>query len=661
MKKIELAAFIFLFLTAVANAAENGQPSLIPAPAKMTVQPREFKLQRGKWISADSKAWTTGLYLSEQLRKSMGYQLLVGAPDYVTSTNGDIILTSDAGMTNLGPEGYELTVTTNNVVIRAAGSAGLFYGVQTLLQLLPPEALANHPLPATEWTVPCVQIQDQPRFAWRGYMLDVSRHFFTTDEVKTLLDAMALRKMNVFHWHLVDDHGWRIEIKEYPKLTEVGAWRKDIGFHLDPKASTTYGPDGRYGGFYTQADIREVVAYAAARHITVLPEIEMPGHSLAALTAYPEYGCPGVSYAIPSYGGIFDGIYCAGNEGTYQFLQNVLTEVFQLFPCQYIHIGGDEVLTNNWAACPRDEAVIRREGLKDASQLENYLIRRMERFIHDSGHTMIGWSEIANGGLPDHAVVMDWIGGGADAARAGHDVVMASSKSVYLCYYPSLDRPPNLRAYRPFLPLDRVYAYDPIPTNLEARYQSHILGGEACAWTPDIPGMVDAEEMTFPRLSAVAEVLWSPAAARNWDDFSSRLPAEYRRLDACGIKYWRDTATEIGRWRTSQVTAPDKQLEWDATAVIKAPGRYRSSLNYLNGRQGLKINWVALLANGHEVARDTHPGDTGTRQTVATDWNYFFDVPTLNSGARYTLRVSLTGNRTNDCSGVVFLGKEPRQ
>jgi hexosaminidase len=472
---------------------------------------------------------------------------------------------------------------------------------------------------------------------------------------------MALRKMNLFHWHLVDDHGWRIEIKEYPKLTEVGAWRKDIGFHLDPKASTAYGKDGRYGGFYTQADIRDVVAYAAVRHITVMPEIEMPGHSLAALTAYPQYGCRGVPFAIPSQGGIFNGIYCAGNEGTYQFLQNVLKEVFQLFPCQYIHIGGDEVPTNNWAACPKDQEVIRREGLQDATELESYFIRRMGRFIHGSGHTLMGWSEIATGGLPDNAVVMDWIGGATEAARTGHDVVMASQKSLYLCYYPSLDRPPSLRAYRPYLPLERVYAYEPIPAALEARYQSHILGAEACVWTPDIPGMADAEEMTFPRLSALAEVLWSPTAARNWDDFSSRLPAEFRRLDACGIRYWQDTAVEIGRWRARQITAPDMLLEWNATAAVKAPGRYRSSFNFLDGRRGLKINWVALLADGHEVARDTHAGDTGTRETVATDWNYFFDLPALNLKAQYTLRASLTGERGNDCNGVVFLGRESGQ
>lgn len=646
-----------VFLAGAAQAVAGDGPALIPAPARMTVLPGHFILQADTVIVAETAAQATGQYLAAQLRKSTGYPLTVEAQTDVITAGHDIILASETG-TNLGPEDYELAITTNEVVIRAADAAGWFYGVQTLLQLLPPEALAHHPQPGVTWTAPCVEIADQPRFAWRGCMLDVSRHFFTIDQVKTLLDAMALRKLNVFHWHLVDDHGWRIEIKKYPRLTAVGAWRKDIGFHLDPKAATTYGPDGRYGGFYTQAEIRDVVAYAAARHIMVLPEIEMPGHSLAALTAYPQFGCDGVNFAIPENGGIFNGIYCAGNEKTYQFLQDVLTEVFQLFPCPYIHIGGDEVLTNNWAGCPKDQAVMRRQGLQDPLQLENYFIRRMGKFIRANGHTLIGWSEIANGGLPDNSVVMDWIGGAPEAARTGHDVVMASQKYMYLCYYPSLDRPPNLRAYRPYLPLNQVYAYEPIPTNLEARYQAHILGGEACVWTPDIPGMPDAEEMTFPRLSAVAEVYWSPRGARNWADFSSRLPAEYRRLDVCGIRYWRDTAMEIGRWRAAQIAGPDTELEWEATPAITGAGKYRCSLDYLNGKRGLKINWVALLADGREIARDTHPGDTGTREEVATDWNYFFDLPAGKPGTHYTLRASVTGERSDHSSGVVYLGPD---
>jgi hexosaminidase len=659
MNKNRFITLLSVFFALAMSIGNAGTPSLIPIPAEMTVQSGDFTLQADTPILADSASMATAQFLTKQLNKSTGYRLMPQTPGNDVGAPGGILLAIDAGQTNLGTEGYTLTVTTNAVAIRAATSAGLFYAVQTLLQLLPPQVLGSQPVTSLAWTVPCVQIEDQPRFPWRGYMLDVSRHFFTKQEIETILDVMAQRKMNLFHWHLVDDHGWRIEIKKYPKLTEVGAWRKDIGFNLDPQASTTYGPDGRYGGFYTQDDIREIVAYATARHITVLPEIEMPGHSLAALTAYPEFGCVGKTFAIPAQLGIFDGIYCTGEAGSYEFLQNVLTEVFQLFPCSYIHIGGDEVPTNNWAACPRDQAVIKREGLKDASQLESYFIRRMAKFIEAHGHTLVGWSEIMHGGLAPGAVVMDWIGGGAEAARAGHDVVMASSKSLYLCYYPSLDRPPQLRAYREYLPLQQVYAYEPIPANLEAQYQSHILGAEACVWTPDIAGMRDAEEMTFPRLSAVAEVVWSPASSRNWNDFSRRLPAEYQRLDACGIHYWRDRGVEIGRWSPRQIGAADTVLQWEATPAVTVPGKYRLSLNFLKGSHGLNIHWAALRADGQEIARDTHAGWTGTESRedrVATDWNYYFDVPAVNKGARYTVQASVSGAGKKECSGVVFLG-----
>ena len=661
MKTHCFAALLGVFLAVAVHAGDGAGPALVPAPVKLTVEAGQFQLKAETAIVADAASAATGQYLAEQLRKATGYPLPVAVRTDSAAPETGVLLAIDAGLTNLGTEGYQLTVTPKAVVIQAATAAGLFYGTQTLLQLLPPEILAGHVVTGTDWTAPCVQIEDQPRFGWRGYMLDVSRHFITVPEVKTLLDAMALRKMNVFHWHLVDDHGWRIEIKKYPKLTSVGAWRKDIGFDLDPAWGTAYGPDGRYGGFYTQDEIRDVVAYATARHIMVLPEIEMPGHSLAALTAYPEYGCS-AKYEIPPGLGVFDGIYCTGEEGTYEFLQDVLTEVFQLFPTKYIHVGGDEVPTNSWAACPKDQAVIRREGLKDASELEGYFMRRMEKWVEAHGHTLVGWSEVRHSGLGKESVLMDWNGGGEEAAAAGHDVVMASQKSLYLCYYPSLDRTPPLRAYRQYLPIQDVYAFEPVPAGLDAAGRAHILGVETCLWTPDVGGMIDAEKMTFPRISAVAETAWSPAAAKNWEDFSRRLPAEERRLDAAGIPYWRDTGTEIGRWKAAQVKGPGVQLEWDATPAMTGPGKYRLSLNFFKGKHGVITKSAVLLADGQEIARDTHDGFTGTstRRNGGTgkDWNYFFDVPAVKPGAHYMVQAVVSGTATNDCSGVVFLGRE---
>jgi hexosaminidase len=387
-----------------------------------------------------------------------------------------------------------------------------------------------------------VQITDRPRFAWRGFLLDVSRHFFNPDEIKQVLDLMALHKLNTFHWHLTDDQGWRIEIKKYPRLTEVGAWRKGIGFGLDPRASAAYGPDGRYGGFYSQAQVREIVAYAQVRNITIVPEIEMPGHASAALAAYPQFSCFGGPYNTDSDGGIFAGVYCAGKDETFEFVQNVLEEVSRLFPGKYIHIGGDEVPPDNWHKCARCQARMQKEGLKTEHELESYFVRRVEKILNAQHHTLIGWSEIREGGLAQNAAIMDWIGGAVEAATAGHDVVMTPTDYCYLDYYQATNQP-EPKAIGGYLPLDRVYAFEPIPSGLEPRFQSHILGAQANLWTEYVPSLRHAQYMAFPRLCALAEVAWSPAAARNYDDFMRRLQVQARRFDEAGANYRRLSLT----------------------------------------------------------------------------------------------------------------------
>ena len=385
--------------------------------------------------------------------------------------------------------------------------------------------------------VPCVHIEDQPRFRWRGLMLDVSRHFFTKEEVERLLDEMAWHKLNVFHWHLVDDQGWRIEIKKYPRLTEMGAWRKAIGFGLDAKSSTAYGPDGRYGGFYTQDDIREVVAYAQARHIEIVPEIEMPGHSSAALMAYPQFSCTGGPFTTDLPGGVFNGVYCAGNEDSFAFVDDVLTEVFALFPGPYIHIGGDEVPVDNWKNCPKCQARMRQEGLTKESELESYFIRRVEKIVNANHQRLVGWSEIREGGLAPSATVMDWVGGAVEAATAGHDVVMSPLADCYFDHYQSQDHSKEPHAIGGYLPLHQVYAFEPIPTNLPSAYEPHILGAQANVWTEYMPSFKHVEYMVFPRLCALAEVVWSPKTSRNWDDFSRRVRVDCARLDQLGVNH----------------------------------------------------------------------------------------------------------------------------
>jgi hexosaminidase len=415
----------------------------------------------------------------------------------------------------------------------------LFYGVQTLLQLLPPEIYSTNEVGGVKWQAPCVEIQDWPRFKWRGFMLDVSRHFFNKSEVETVLDLMAIHKLNTFHWHLVDDQGWRIEIKKYPKLTEIGAWRPGVGFDFPSNSTTAYDASGRYGGFYTQDDIREVVKYAAARHIMVVPEIEMPGHSTAALKAYPEYSCAGGPFEPQLTGGIFDGIYDPAKEQTFHFLDDVLGEVIPLFPGKYIHIGGDEVPKDTWKKSRDCQDLMKREGLKNEDELQSWFTRRIEKIVSAHGRTMIGWSEILQGGLAENAAVMDWLGDGKEAAGTGHDVVMTPTGYCYFDFYQSSNRvaEPKAATWGGLLTLSKLYSYDPAPKGFPPEWASHILGTQGNLWTELVPNLSHAEYMMFPRACALAEVGWSSRSARNWDDFMRRLQVQAQRFDKMGVNY----------------------------------------------------------------------------------------------------------------------------
>jgi hexosaminidase len=547
--KYTIAAALLGLLVALPAVLAGGAdaPAIIPQPQSLELRSGEFTLTPATRVYADFASRVTAKVLTDRLRPATGYAFETSTKWFhSTAVAGGIFLTTKDADTNLGPEGYELTVAPDAVVIRAPTQTGLFYGVQTLLQLLPPAIFSSNVMANVDWQIPGIHIRDWPRFQWRGFMLDVSRHFFNKSEVETMLEAMALHKLNTFHWHLTDDHGWRIEIKKYPRLTSVGAWRSGIGFGFDPKDSTAYGPDGRYGGFYTQDDIREVVKYAAARHITIVPEIEMPGHSLAALTAYPEYSCTGGPFTPAMDGGIFDGIYDPAKEETFQFLGNILKEVAQLFPGPYIHIGGDEVPKDTWKHSADCQALMKREGLKNEDELQSWFVRRIEKIVSAQGKRTIGWSEILQGGLPQHAAVMDWIGGAKEAAAAGHDVVMTPTAYCYFDFYQSADHAtePIAPTWGGPLTLEKVYAHDPMPTNVPPELQSLILGSQGNLWTERVPNLRHAEYMTFPRLCALAETTWSAPQGRDFNDFSRRLQVHYQRLDWLGINYRHGTAQD---------------------------------------------------------------------------------------------------------------------
>ncbi len=426
------------------------------------------------------------------------------------------------------PGYYQIKMNSDEIEI-SGGEEGIFYAFQTLKQMLVPAGKSMA-------SVNCTEITDYPRFRWRGMHLDVSRHFVTVDSVKKYIDYISMYKMNRFHWHLTDDQGWRIEIKKYPKLTQVGGFRNGtlIGsYSVYPHTFDSL----RYGGFYTQEQIKEVVEYAKKRFVTILPEIEMPGHSLAALAAYPEYSCTGGPFEVANAWGVFDDVYCA-KDSTFNFLTDVLNEVMDLFPGEYIHIGGDECPKTRWKVCPGCQEIIKRESLKDESELQSYFIKRIEKIIEAGGKKLIGWDEILEGGLPPNAAVMSWRGtqGGIDAARQKHYVVMSPGSHCYFDHYQGTPTSEPL-AIGGYTTVEKVYSYEPVPGELSAGEQKYILGAQGNVWTEYMPCFTHIEYMIFPRICALSEVLWSGSRSRNWDDFRNRLVRHFSFLDMQKINY----------------------------------------------------------------------------------------------------------------------------
>ena len=505
--------------------------SLIPVP-------EQFELKRGSFsvggatrivMSKSGGVEDVAEYLREQLSERNGLTLSIEDRERSLSLRGDIFLNFDTLMIDLGDEGYHLVVNDTLVLLEARHPAGLFYGVQTILQLTDRGG-------GTE--LPSVEIVDRPRYRWRGMHLDVGRHFFPKEFIKRYIDLLAMHKMNTFHWHLTEDQGWRIEIKRYPKLTEVAAWRSEtLAGHFGDQPHQFDGIP--HGGYYSQEEIREVVEYARKRFVTIVPEIEMPGHSTAALAAYPELSCTGGPFEVEKIWGVHKEVYCAGREETFEFLEGVLTEVIDLFPGPYIHIGGDECPKDRWKAHDLDQRRIQTEGLKDEHELQSYFIRRIERFLVSQNRRLIGWDEILEGGLAPNAAVMSWRGmkGGIEAATHGHDVVMTPTSHCYFDYYQSENREGEPIAIGGFLPLEKVYSFEPMPPELPDDRRDHILGGQGNVWTEYMKTPEKVEYMALPRMCAMAEVLWSPGRNRHYDHFLKRLEKHFRRLDRMGVNY----------------------------------------------------------------------------------------------------------------------------
>jgi hexosaminidase len=502
----------------------------LPAQINLIPKPQQLSLKEGHFVLSSSTEFDLSNEQNKQLLELLNekIKLLIGIELKGTKPKFSGNFISFQLNNELKPEEYKINIDEKSISV-IHGKSAAQHAISTLVQLF---YLTENEKAIVK--IPCMSIEDAPVFKWRGMHLDVSRHFFSTAFLKKYIDILSLYKMNSFHWHLTDDQGWRIEIKKYPKLTSVGGWRKGsmTGHYRDQKIDTL-----RYGGFYTQDEIREVVAYASARNINVVPEIEMPGHSLAALSAYPELACNDSSFSAAKTWGVFDDVYCTKEE-TFAFMEGVLEEVCSLFPSEYIHIGGDEVPKTRWKSCEKCQQQIKSNGLKNEEELQSYFIRRIEKFINSKGKKIIGWDEILEGGLAPNAAVMSWRGteGGVHAAKLNHEVVMSPGSHCYFDHYQSTPEFEPI-AIGGFTTIQKVYQYDPIPPSLNEEEKKYIMGAQGNVWTEYITTTNDVERMAVPRMIALAEILWTKKENCNWEDFSNRLHRQKEFLRKAGIHF----------------------------------------------------------------------------------------------------------------------------
>lgn len=623
MKRLILLAFSSL--AAILLQAQANAPALIPEPVQWKAGEGVFALNPSSAISVateDPGALRTAEFLARVLRSSSGYALAVRTGPAMTRNAGNILLSLNKDrVAALGDEGYNLSITNAMVTISANKPAGLFYGVQSLLQLLPREVDSRKVVDNVKWEIPAMDITDYPRFGWRGLMLDVSRHFFTKEEVKAFIDEMVRYKFNLLHWHLTDDEGWRIEIKSYPNLTRKGAWNvKRVGTfgNFAPPAADE---PRDYGGFYTQEDIREIVQYASDRFVNILPEVDVPGHSLATIASYPELSCtPGADkYVVRSgekimnwYSGGFtalvDNTLCPANEKVYTFLDKVFGEIAALFPFEYIHMGGDECAKNFWEKNPQILDLMKREKLKDMHEVQSYFVKRVSRIVSSKGKKLIGWDEILEGGLAPNAAVMSWRGmkGGIEAAKMGHEVVMSPTTYAYLDYMQSdaLVEPPVYATLR----LKKAYEFEPVPDGVDARL---IKGGQANIWSEQLYNTRHLQYMVWPRAQAIAEALWSPKASRNWNRFTHKVEANFERMDVRQVKYARamfDPVFSVKRDQKGQLVVElsaeveglDIHYSWDNSHPDQYYPRYSAPMTVPKEASMLK---AVTYRQGRQVGR----------------------------------------------------------
>ena len=534
MRKIRticLSGFLLMIVSCVQKETVTVHYDVVPLPREITTNDdKPFVLNRSTAIGypkGNDKLKESAEFLSGYILETTGVKLTVRE-----SGSGDNTIMLETGLTHDNEEAYHIAVSEKGIVIKGVSENGVFYGVQTLRKSLSPSFKGKN------IHFPAGTITDYPRFGYRAALLDVGRHYFPTDFIKRFIDILALHNVNYFHWHLTEDQGWRVEIKKYPKLTEIGSVRKEtlVG-HL--RSEPQQFDNTPHGGFYTQEEIKDIVKYAQERHITIIPEIDLPGHMLSALAAYPELGCTGGPYEVANKWGIFEDVLCMGKETTYQFLEDVLTEITELFPSEYLHIGGDECPKVRWEVCPHCQAMIKKLGLKSDGErtkeqkLQSYAMLEVEKFLKGKNRRVIAWEEILDGGIADNPIVMSWRkeGSGAEAAQRGYDVIMAPHEEVYLDYYQSEDRENEPLAIGGYIPIQRVYHFEPIPKELTEEEGKKIIGTQVNLWTEYISTPEHAEYMLLPRLAAMSEVQWSDPEAKDFESFRSRLSNLFQFYD----------------------------------------------------------------------------------------------------------------------------------
>jgi hexosaminidase len=584
--------------------------SIIPEPVSIQAQNGNFILKNNFSIgvsSSDKDTKRVSDYLAKKISTSTGFTSSPGKIDKTTSIRLRLINSKNKN-SEIGSEGYLLNVYPDSISIFANAPAGLFYGVQTFLQLLPKEIESKNIQSGISWSVPCVQIKDYPRFIWRGMMFDVARHFFTKEQVKQFIDEMVRYKYNRLHWHLTDDEGWRIEIKSLPNLTKVGAWRAErVGLWAEMNPPTPDEPR-TYGGFYTQDDIREVVQYAKDNFVEVLPEIEMPGHALALIASYPDIsGTPGkyqvnsgeklIDWSLPGHPALIDNTINPANEKAYEYIDKVFTEVAQLFPLEYIHTGGDECSKNFWEKSEAIAQLMKKEKLKDMNEVQSYFVKRVEKIVQSKGKKMIGWDEILEGGLAANATVMSWRGieGGIEATKLGHSVIMTPNANVYVDLYQGdpIVEPPTYSMVR----LNQSYKFEPVPDGVDPKL---ILGGQANLWSERVRSMRSVQYMVYPRSFAVSETLWSPKQNKNWGSFVKKVESHFGRFDAAEMKYstamydciFKPTKDSDGKLKielSTEIDGLDIYFTFDETNPDNYYPKYQSPLSVPKDAVTLKV------------------------------------------------------------------------